>query len=104
MSTSRSAMGPSARPSRPSLKTLALEASGLAALGTLLSEQVGTGRGAVPEPHPLWIAVLLLATRHGTDGLVAGLIAGAGAVEVVSRLAGGGLEIEWSRLGSGANL
>ena len=42
------------------LRRLALEAAGLAAALAFLPEVAGARAGAVLEPHPGWIAVLLL--------------------------------------------
>src|SRR5438034_8386695 len=70
----------------------------------LLPELLAARRGVVLEPHPSWIAVLVLAARYGSGGLFAGLIAAAGAVGIGSAIAGAGLLTPWSRLDSGLNL
>src|SRR5690242_3286359 len=88
----------------PALKTRALDAFGLAVVFAFLPELVGARVGVRLEPHPGWIAVLVLAARYGSEGLFSGLIAAAGAVEVGSAVAGAGLVAPWSRLDSGPNL
>src|SRR5437879_11157325 len=86
------------------LRRLALEAAGLAAALAFLPEVAGARAGAVLEPHPGWIAVLLLAARYGSGGFFAGLGASAGAVGIGSTVAGTELMTRWSRLDSGPNL
>jgi len=83
---------------------LAFEAVGLAGALAFLPEVVGARAGAVLEPHPGWIAVLLLAARYGSGGFFAGLVACAAAVGIGSTVAGAGLMTRWSRLDSGPNL
>jgi len=83
---------------------LAFEAVGLAGALAFLPEVVGARAGAVLEPHPGWIAVLLLAARYGSGGFFAGLGACAVAVGIGSTVAGTGLMTRWSRLDSGPNL
>src|SRR5262252_6774139 len=73
-SESRPASGP--LPAR----TIALEALAVAALAlgvsALLSPaDVGMGAHAL-RPHPIWLAIALMAARYGTRGLAAGLICG----------------------------
>src|SRR6267378_2141811 len=86
------------------LRMLAFEAVGLAGALAFLPEVVGARAGAVLEPHPGWIAVLLLAARYGSGGFFAGLGACAAAVGIGSTVAGAGLMTRWSRLDSGPNL
>jgi len=83
---------------------LVLEAAGLAAALAFLPEVAVARAGAVLEPHPGWIAVLLLAARYGSGGFFAGLVACAVAVGIGSTVAGTGLMTRWSRLDSGPNL
>ena len=94
---------PGRRDQRP-LRMLAFEAVGLAGALAFLPEVVGARAGAVLEPHPGWIAVLLLAARYGSGGFFAGLGACAVAVGIGSTVAGTGLMTRWSRLDSGPNL
>jgi hypothetical protein len=73
-SESRPASGP--LPAR----TIALEALAVAALALgvsalLAPADVGMGAHAL-RPHPIWLAVALMAARYGTRGLAAGLIGG----------------------------
>src|SRR6266545_2075271 len=97
----------SRRPRRPvwtARRGRALDAFGLAAALAFLPEWVGTRAGVVLEPHPGWIAVLVLAALRGSGGLFTGLIAAATAVGIGSAVAGSGLATLWSRLDSGPNL
>ncbi|TMQ56945.1 MAG: hypothetical protein E6K76_11890 [Candidatus Eisenbacteria bacterium] len=89
---------------RPKLRRRALDAFGLAVALAFLPELVAARAGVVLEPHPGWIAVLVLAARYGSGGLFTGLIAAAGAVGIGSAVAGAGLVTSWSRLDSGPNL
>jgi uncharacterized coiled-coil protein SlyX len=88
--------------SRSALRRRALDAFGLAAVFGFLPE-LARARGVVLEPHPGWIAVLILAARDGSGGLFAGLIAGAAAIAAGSAIAGTGLAT-WSSLDSAPNL
>src|SRR5712691_11868707 len=88
----------------PALRGRALDAFGLAVALAFLPELVGARAGVVLEPHPGWIAVLVLAARYGSGGLFTGLIAAAGAVGIGSVVTGTGLVNLWSRLDSGPNL
>lgn len=94
----------SGRQTQPTLKRRVLDAFGLAMAFALLPQLVATRAGAVLEPHPGWIAVLVLAARYGGGGLFMGLIAAAGAVGIGSVVAGPGLVAPWSRLDSVSNL
>src|SRR5439155_26910135 len=89
---------------RPKLRRRALDAFGLAVALAFLPELVAARAGVVLEPHPGWIAVLVLAARYGSGGFFAGLIASAGAVGIGSAVVGTGLGTALSRLGSGPNL
>ena len=100
MSTSR----PGNRQARPALPRLAFDAFGLAIVFALLPELVAVRAGVVLQPHPAWIAVLILAAREGSGGFFAGLIAATGAVAAGSAIAGAGLATTWSRVDSGPNL
>src|SRR6058998_2948085 len=82
----------------------ALDALVLAVALAFLPELAGARAGAVLEPHPGWIAVLVLAARYGSGGFFTGLIAAAGAVGVSAAVAGTGLLTSLSRLDSGPNL
>jgi hypothetical protein len=92
------------RKARIMWKRRALDALGLAVALAFLPELVGARAGAVLEPHPGWIAVLILAARYGSSGLFVGLIAAGGAIGVGSAVAGTGPVASWSRLDSGPNL
>jgi uncharacterized coiled-coil protein SlyX len=89
---------------RPTLRRRVIDAFGLALALAFLPELVAARAGAVLEPHPGWIAVLVLAARYGSGGLFAGLIASAAAVGIGSVVAGAGLVTSWSHLDSGPNL
>jgi len=61
-------------------RTIALEALAVAALALgvsalLAPADVGMGAHAL-RPHPIWLAVALMAARYGTRGLAAGLLGG----------------------------
>ena len=93
-----------ARQVPPALRRRALDAFWLAVALAFLPELVAARTGAILEPHPGWIAVLVLAARYGSGGLFPGLIAAAGAVGIGSAVAGTGVETTWGRLDSGPNL
>lgn len=65
-----------------------LDATLLALVFGLLPEWIFARAGAVPRPHPGWIAVLLLAARDGRDGCLAGLAATAIALTLGALFAG----------------
>ena len=88
---------------RPALSRRALDAFGLAFVFGFLPE-LARARGVVLEPHPGWIAVLILAARDGGGGFFAGLIAAAAAVAAGSAIWGTGLAASWSGLDSAPNL
>ncbi len=90
--------------SRPTPRRLALDALGLAVALAFLPELAAARYGSVLDPHPGWLAVLVLAARYGSGGLFTGLVAAAGAVRIASALAGPGLETSWRHLESGPNL
>ena len=92
-----------ARRIRPELRR-ALEALGLAVVLAFLPELVRARTGVVIEPHPAWIAVLVLAARDGSGGFFMGLIATAIAVTAATAFTGSSLAVSWSRLDSGPNL
>jgi hypothetical protein len=92
------------RQARPALRRRALDAFGLAVAFALLPELAGPRYGAAFEPHPGWIAVLVLAARYGSGGFFTGLIAAAAAFGIATAVAGTGLVTSWSRLDSGPNL
>src|SRR3989442_15477302 len=79
---------PPDRQARPTPSRRVLDALGLAVVLALLPEVVGARAGVVLEPHPGWIAVLVLAARYGSGGFFTGLIAAAGAVGIGSAVAG----------------
>jgi uncharacterized coiled-coil protein SlyX len=91
-------------PRRPPPRGCALDAIGLAVALGFLPELAAARVGAVLEPHPGWIAVLVLAARYGSKGFFSGLIATALAVGIGSLVAGAGIASSWSRLDSGPNL
>ena len=88
---------------RPPSRRRALDAIALAVVFGFLPE-LARAPGVVLEPHPGWIAVLILAARDGSGGLFAGLTAAAVAVAAGSAIAGTGLAATWSGLGSASNL
>jgi len=90
---------------RPESWTHARDAFGLAVVFGLLPE-LARARGVVLEPHPGWIAVLILAARDGSGGFFAGLIATAAAVAAGAAIAivGTGLAASWSSFDSAPNL
>src|SRR5580765_6122360 len=92
------------RQAPPTLKRRALDAFGLALLLALLPEWAAARAGLVLEPHPGWIAVLILAARYGGGGLFMGLIAVAVAVGIGSTVSGNDLLAPWNRLDSEPNL
>ena len=89
---------------RSALKRRALDAFGLAVVFGFLPELARAYPGVVLEPHPAWIAVLVLTARDGSGGCYAGLIAAAAAVAAGSAIAGTGLATSWSSLDSAPNL
>lgn len=89
---------------RPALRRRALDAFGLAVVFGFLPELIRSRAGVVLEPHPGWIAVLVLAARDGSGGFFAGLIAAAAAVAAGCVVAGTGLTASWSGLDSAPNL
>jgi uncharacterized coiled-coil protein SlyX len=91
------------RPARLTPRWRALEASGLAALFAL-TPALMRSHGPMIEPNPAWIAVLVLAARDGSSGLLAGLIACAVAIGGASLAAGTGLMASYARLASPSNL
>ena len=88
----------------PVLRRRALDASALAVVFAFLPELIRPRAGGVLEPHPAWIAVLVLAARDGTGGLFAALIAAAVAVALGSAVAAGELATPWQGIDSGPNL
>src|SRR2546426_9921732 len=64
----------------PALRRRALDVFGLAVALAFLPEVVGARAGVVLEPHPGWIAVLVLAARYGSGGPFTGPLAAGGAV------------------------
>ena len=89
---------------RPARGRRALDAFVLAAAFAFLPELVRAHAGVVLQPHPGWLAVLVLAARYGGGGLFTGLIASAVAVGIASAVAGTGFATPWRRLDSGPNL
>src|SRR5213075_801357 len=94
----------SSRDARPTVSRCVLDAIALAVALAFVTEWVGTRAGLAFDPHPGWIAVLVLAARYGSGGLFAGLITGAVAVGIGSALAGSAPVTAWSRFDSGPNL
>jgi hypothetical protein len=89
---------------RPALMTRVLETLGFAIALGFLPELARARVGAALEPHPGWIAVLVLAARYGSAGFFPGLIAVAGAVALAATIAGTGLATTWNRFDSGPDL
>jgi len=88
---------------RPAVGRQAFDAVGLAAALAFIPELAGARAGAIPQPHPGWIAVLILAARYGHGGFFAGLIAAAVAVGAGAEFAGAGQATAWNGLGSQSN-
>jgi hypothetical protein len=84
--------------------TRVLEALVLVALFALAPEWAASRSGATLDPHPLWIAVAILAARHGAGGLLAGVVAGIATVGAGSVLPGADHRLSWGRLDSAPNL
>src|SRR2546428_9749148 len=82
----------------------ALEALSLAIVFAFLPELPWVNSGVALEPHPGWLAVLVLSARYGSGGFFAGLSSCALAVWAASRIAGTGLADAWGRLDSDLNL
>ncbi|MGH9868510.1 MAG: hypothetical protein ACREAA_10155 [Candidatus Polarisedimenticolia bacterium] len=81
-----------------------LEALGLAFVFVFLPELPWARSGPVLEPHPGWIAVLVLSARYGSHGFLAGMAAAAATVGLGSAIGGAGLAGSLSHLESGPNL
>lgn len=82
----------------------AFEALGLATVFAFLPELSWARSGPSLEPHPGWIAVILLSARYGSRGFFVGLTSAFAAVGLGSAVAGAGLADCLSRLESGRNL
>lgn len=91
------------RPDRPGWAARALETAGIATVFALLPELAAVRAGVVLDPNPGWIAVMLLAARHGGRGLLAGVAAMFVALGLGSTLGLGGTAL-WSSLHSTPNL
>jgi len=101
-SESRPASGP--LPAR----TIVLEALAVAALALGISAllapaDVGMGAHAL-RPHPIWLAVALMAARYGTRGLAAGLFGGWSLTIGAAAALRVPLAVIEARLGSGPDL
>src|SRR5262245_49326702 len=88
----------------PALKKRALETLGLAIAFGLVPQLLGARAGAVLAPHPGWIAVLVLAARHGTPGFYSGLFTTGATVVLGSSLAGAGFASPWVYRDAGQDL
>jgi len=82
----------------------ALEALGLAAGFSFLPEILSPGDAPVFDPHPGWLAVLVLAARYGSDGFLGGMAAAAALGGLGAAIAGAAPGDLWSSLGSERNL
>ena len=94
---------PHHRPRR-ALGRRTLDAVALAVALVFLPELLASRAGMALEPHPGWIAVLILAARYGSTGLFTGLVTAASAAGIGSLVGGAGLVALWNRLDSGPNL
>ena len=56
------------------------------------------------EPHPAWIAVMMMGARHGSGGFLAGVAAAAAGVALGATIAGGGVLPPWHGAGGGSDL
>ena len=82
----------------------AIEALSLAIAFAFVPELPWVSPGLALEPHPGWLAVLVLSARYGSGGFFAGLTSCALAVGLASAIAGTGLADAWGRLDSHLNL
>ena len=82
---------------RSGLAIAALEAIALTIVFGFLPE---LRVGPILDPHPCWIAVLVLSARYGHGGFVVGLTAASFAIAAGSIAGGRELASTWSRLGS----
>lgn len=80
----------------------ALEAIGLAAVFSFLPEILSPGDAAAFDPHPGWLAVLVLSARYGSAGFFGGMAAAAALGGLGAAIAGAGSP--WGGLGSERNL
>src|SRR5690242_18213197 len=93
-----------ARPTWYARSRRTLEAPALAALLAFAPELLRLRAGITLMPHPGWIAVLVLAARDGSAGLLAGLIASAAAIGVAALVAGAPWPRAYAGLTAGPNL
>src|SRR5439155_4393129 len=93
--------GQSARSTRA---TRTFEALSLAIAFALFPDLPVIRLGLPLEPHPGWIAVLVLSARYGSGGFIAGLTSCALAVGAASAIAGTPLADAWGRVDSELNL
>src|SRR6185436_4662261 len=91
------------RAGRPTLRLRAAEASALAAVFALLPGALHAYLGRTLQPHPGWIAVVILGTRYGHPGFLAGLALAAVAAGLGSVISGDPATV-WKGIGSGADL
>jgi hypothetical protein len=82
----------------------ALETTTLVAACALVPELLRPHAAALLEPHPGWIAVLILSARYGPGGFLAGAAATVAAIGIGAALAGTGAAAALSRIGSQADL
>lgn len=80
------------------------EALVLAIVFAVLPELPQVNAGTDLDPHPGWIAVLVLAARYGGAGLFSGLIAAVCGIGLGSTIAGAGAAASWDGLDSTPNL
>jgi hypothetical protein len=88
---------------RTALRVRAAEALALAAVFALLPAALHARLGRTFEPHPGWIAVVILGARYGNPGMLAGLALVAAAVALGSAISGDPAAA-WNGIGSGADL
>lgn len=80
----------------------ALESLGLAAVFSFLPEILSPGDASAFDPHPGWLAVVILSARYGNPGFFGGMAAAAGLGGLGAVIAGAGSP--WDSLGSERNL
>jgi uncharacterized coiled-coil protein SlyX len=91
-------------PAPATLPARLLETTTLAAACALVPELLRPHGVVLPEPHPGWIAVLILSARYGPGGFLAGVAATVAAIGIGAALAGTGAAAALSRIGSQADL
>jgi uncharacterized coiled-coil protein SlyX len=92
------------RPGASNWRRRALDAAVVALVFAFVPALVAARFGLELDPNPGWIAVLVLAAREGSVGLLSGLLVAAVAITLATTTAGAHVAAMWSRLDSAANL